>query len=198
MKDKLKIKNLKKEYKEVWNYLKSSKYYLLFTVCLFFVVAMLVFFGVQSQEVNQNVEKQLEQIIERFKGLGTFETIFLIFFNNVLASFLGIVLGIFFGIITLGFVISNAYVIGYVAEKSVDSAGLSILWSLVPHGIFELPAVFISFALGIKLGMFVFTKNPWEELRKGFNSSMKVFAYIVFPLLVVAAIIEGILIGIIS
>jgi len=39
---------------------------------------------------------------------------------------------------------------------SVGIEGYGILWRLVPHGIFELPAVFISLGLGIKLGTFIF------------------------------------------
>jgi stage II sporulation protein M len=190
--------NLKKEYKVVWDYLKNLKWYLVFTVGVFLLISVLVYFGVQSEEINDAVREQLKEILQRFQGLNTFETVVAIFFNNLVASFLGIIGGVFFGVITLGFIFTNAYVIGFVVRESVNIGGIGILWGLVPHGIFELPAVFISFALGIKLGMFVFDKDPWKELKFRFNNSMKIFIYVVVPLLVVAAIIEGILIGIVS
>ena len=57
-----------------------------------------------------------------------------------------------------------------------------------------MPAVFISLGLGLKLGMFIFSKKPGLELRKRFFESLNVFLFIVVPLLIIAAIIEGILI----
>jgi len=122
------------------------------------------------------------------------ETIFMIFTNNLFVSFLGIILGVFFGVIPVIVIVSNAYAVGFVAQKSVDVAGITVLWRLFPHGIFELPALFISLALGIKLGSFVFAVKPWKTLNDYFISSMKIFFYIILPLLVVAAIIEGALI----
>ena len=51
-----------------------------------------------------------------------------------------------FGVVSIAF---NGYVIGFILEKSVLIDGLGVLWKLVPHGIFELPAIFISFGLVI-------------------------------------------------
>jgi stage II sporulation protein M len=167
-------------------------------VVLFFVISAMVFFGIQSEEINETIKEQLKEIVEQFEGLGLFQTIFKILVNNSLVSFFGIVLGVFFGIVTLSLILTNAYVIGFVARGAVNEAGFGILWTLVPHGIFELPAVFISFALGIKLGMFFISKNSWEELKSRFNNSMKVFVLIIVPLLVFAAIIEGFLIYFLS
>lgn len=186
--------NLKKDYQESWEYLKSSWGYILFVFVLFFLISALVFSGMQSEELNEMVKEQLKKIVEKFEGKGAFETVVLIFANNVLASFLGIALGVFFGVITLMMIFSNAYVIGFVADLSVEKAGLGILWSLVPHGVFELPAIFISFGLGLKLGSFFISKNPWNELKKRNKHSMKVFILIVVPLLILAAVIEGLLI----
>jgi stage II sporulation protein M len=144
--------------------------------------------------LNESFNEQLKQLILEFEGLGSLETICKIFVNNVIASFLGIFLGVFFGIVTLSFIFVNGYLIGYVMDLSVAAAGWEVLWRLVPHGIFELPAVLLSFALGIKLGMFFLDKDPWEELKRRAKESLNVFILIVVPLLVIAAIIEGILI----
>ena len=73
--------------------------------------------------------------------------------------------------------------------------GYFSLWKILPHGIFELPSIIISFALGIKLGMFVFAKNPSKEFKKRFVLGLKTFVFVILPLLVIAAIIEGLLIG---
>ena len=157
------------------------------------ILSVLIFAGLQNQELNDFLMEYFKELVSEFEGLGIFPTALCLFFNNVFASFFGIVFGIFLAIPTLFFVVSNSYAIGFISRLSVDKVGFVSLWRLIPHGIFELPAVFISFALGLKLGTFVFARQPWKELKIRFVKSMKVFFLIVVPLLVVAAIIEGIL-----
>jgi stage II sporulation protein M len=91
-------------------------------------------------------------------------------------------------------VISNGIILGYVMKGVWIDSGISNFWRIFPHGIFELPAVFISLALGLKLGMFVFSKNPGREFLSRLKNSFIIFVVVVLPLLLVAAIIEGILI----
>ena len=197
---KLKKKSRRKQnrfvlaYKDSWSYLNESRYYFIFVVSLFFLLSLFVFLGLQNNELNKIVFEQLKEIILEFEGLNTFQTVLKIFLNNLSAAFFGIFLGLFFGIFPIMFILFNSYVVGLVARMSVDSEGILVLWQLLPHGIFELPAIFISFGLGIKLGMFVFAKNPWKELQYRFWKSFRVFLLIVLPLLFLAAIIEGILV----
>lgn len=187
-------RSLKQEYIASFNYLRDSKWYIFFVVALFLFVTVTVFSGLQSESLNSVLMDQIKEIILEFEGLNTWQTSLKIFFNNSLASFFGIVFGIFFAIPTIIFIFINGYLIGYVSSLAVDSSGLTSLFALVPHGIFELPAVFISFGLGIRLGMFFLAKDPFQELKRGIEESMRVFVLIVIPLLVIAAIIEGILI----
>jgi stage II sporulation protein M len=90
--------------------------------------------------------------------------------------------------------IVNGYLIGFVANMVVSQEGVLVLWRLLPHGIFELPAIFISIGLGIWLGMGVF--YDVKTLKHRLVSGLKVFLALILPLLVIAAIVEGILIGI--
>jgi stage II sporulation protein M len=105
---------------------------------------------------------------------------------------LGLILGIFFGIFPLLIAMFNGYVLGFVANESVKANGVLILWKLFPHGIFELPAVFISLGLGIVLASKLFKKKG--KLAKDFIEIIRIFLFVVVPLLVIAAIIEGTLI----
>jgi len=68
------------------------------------------------------------------------------------------------------------------------------MWRLVPHGIFELPAIFISLGIGLKFGTFIFQKNKSESFRRYLWNSLQLFVLIIMPLLIAAAIIEGALI----
>lgn len=182
-------------YKDSWNFLKESGNYIWFVALLFFALVIFVFLGLQSNTLNQIILEKLQEIILEFEGLNTFQAIFKIFLNNAFASLTGIILGIFLGIFPVMFILVNSYIVGFVAKMSVEKEGILTLWKLFPHGVFELPAVIISFALGIRLGMFVLAKNPGKELKERFWKSLKVFLLIVLPLLVIAAIIEGILVA---
>ena len=102
------------------------------------------------------------------------------------------------GVIPLFVTIANGYVIGVVSKMVVAGSNIVELWRLLPHGIFEIPAILISFALGMKLGTFVFAKKPGEEVINRFRLGLKVFLLIILPLLIIAAIIEGLLIGILG
>lgn len=107
---------------------------------------------------------------------------------------MGIILGGLFGVLPVLFSLYNGYILGFVGKLSVSAEGASSLLWLLPHGIFELPAVFISLGLGLKLGTFIFHKNKAEIFKEYIIKSLKVFILIVIPLLIIAGIIEGSLI----
>jgi len=180
-------------------YLGKIKKYFWFSVILFFVIGLVGFlFPIFFQE---EILKLIQDLVKQTEGLGTLELINFIIFNNMKSAFFGMIFGIFLGLVPLGIIVVNGYVLGFVANKSVMVEGISVLWRLVPHGIFELPAIFISTALGLRLGMFLFFyrgKNRGAEFKKWFWNSLKVFILIVIPLLVIAGIIEGVLIGVVG
>jgi uncharacterized membrane protein SpoIIM required for sporulation len=45
--------------------------------------------------------------------------------------------------------------------------------------------------MGIKFGTFIFQKKKMESFEKFFINSLRVFIFVVLPLLFIAAIIEG-------
>jgi len=102
----------------------------------------------------------------------------------------GFFLGIFPAIVS----IANGYVLGFVSARVVGEEGVLTLWKLFPHGVFELPAIFISLGMGIKFASFIGYKKKYEKFKEFFWNSFRVFVFVIIPLLVVAAIIEGSLI----
>ena len=122
------------------------------------------------------------------------ELIKFIFVNNIQSSFFGIIFGVFLGIFPVIGAIGNGYILGFVSLMAFEKEGIDVLLRLLPHGIFELPAVFISLGLGLKFGTFIFQKNKGELFKEYFWNSLRVFLFIVVPLLIIAAIIEGILV----
>jgi stage II sporulation protein M len=184
--------NLKKELKSTWKYIKESKNFIYAIAFIFFAGALVGFLFSQHLTFLDEI---LKNLIEKTKNLRGASLIFYIFLNNLQSAVLGLVLGIFLGIFPVWVSLSNGVVVGYVLSKVYATDGFGKFWLLLPHGIFELPAIFISLGLGIKLGFFVFSINKKKSfLERAIYSLLAIFL-IIIPLLLVAAIIEGLLIG---
>ena len=176
-------------------YIKNLKNYCLIILFLFLLISFFGFFF--PYFFKEQIIKLITELLEKTKDLGPLELISFIIANNIKSAFFGMIFGVFFGIISLGVVVINGYVLGFVIKETVSLEGFSVLFRLVPHGIFELPAVIISLALGLKLGMFLFIykgKNKSKEFLIWLKDSVRVFIFVIIPLLVIAGIIEGILI----
>src|SRR3989339_706671 len=175
--------NLKKEFNKSLNYIKESKNFIYIVIAIFFFFAFVGFFIPTPDSISEQLLKFIQELMQY------------IFLNNLQSSFFGLVLGVFFGVFPIITTIVNGYILGFVSIKVVSIEGIFVLWRLIPHGIFELPAVFISLGLGLKFGSFMFQKKKFDALKDYFINSLRVFFFIVFPLLVIAAIIEGSLIA---
>jgi stage II sporulation protein M len=134
----------------------------------------------------------MQSISDRVSSFGPLELIGYIILNNARASFLAIALGFLAGIFPVLVVITNGYLLGFVARYTVNQQGALVLWKLLPHGVFELPAVIMSAGVGIYLGMNLVSGK--KNLGKDFIDSIRFFIFIVIPLLIIAGIIEGTLI----
>lgn len=196
-----KIKNqkrkisIKTQYKTAIAYIKESKYSILF-ITMLFIASILT--GFLNADELTFIDFLLKDIIDKTIGLNTIELIFFILQNNLQTSFIGFASGIFLGISPFILTLFNGIVIGYVIEMAAETASaVEILKAFIPHGIFELPAIIISLGLGLKFGFFIFAKDKAKELKERFFNSMNVFLFVILPLLIIAAIIEGLLIYII-
>lgn len=175
---------------EGWKYLKKIKIYVWISVSLFFIAGIIGYtnilsalFPEMSRIIQEQILKSIEEIMNQTEGLGFFGLIGFIILNNIKTAFFGMVFGIFFAFVPIVTLVFNGYVLGFVAEKAINSPlnthGLLILWKLFPHGIFEIPAVLISIALGIRIGIFPFyIKNK----TKGLLSSLVSLLIFLFSL----------------
>ena len=184
------------EYKKSFSYIRESKKFIYSIILIFFIFALVGFFVPLPVEIKTQLFNYLKELLGKISGLSTFEMIKFIFLNNIQSSFFGLFLGFFFGIFSVLVSIVNGFILGFIASLTVSNGGVLSLWRIFPHGIFELPAVFISLGLGMKFGTFFFAKKPWKTFKEYFWNSIRVFLTIVLPLLIIAAIIEGVLIGV--
>jgi stage II sporulation protein M len=185
-----------RNYKKSWNYLKESRKFIFFSIVLFILFFTIAIIFPTPISLEEQIKEIINQLIDKFDGKNIIQTILMIFGNNALVSLIGLFLGIFFAFVPFILAVSNGYVVGYVCKIVVGKTNVFEMWRLIPHGIFELPAVFISLGLGIKLGTALFNrdlKNVDKEILERLKNSFRVFVFVVLPLLVVAAIIEGVL-----
>ena len=186
--------SLKKEYKKSWNYLKESKKFIWIVIGLFLTFVLIGFFIPVPEIISKQILEFIKEILGKTESMSQGQLIKFILLNNIQSSFLGMVFGVFLGIFPVISTIANGYLLGFVANFAIQENGIFSLWRILPHGIFELPAVFISFALGLRIGASIFSKKKFRKFNETFISCLKIFVLIIIPLLIIAAIIEGTLI----
>ncbi len=185
---------IKKGFFEALGYLRESKNYIWTAIGMFFASAFFVFI---FPERFVFIESIIRDIIQKTEGLEGLELTVFIFRNNFISALLALFLGVFLGVIPVFNALLNGAVLGYVVERVGSTIGFFELWRLLPHGIFELPAIFVAIGLGIKLGAFFFVKKGKrkKEFWRRLDKSLKTAVFVILPLLVVAAVIEGALIS---
>src|SRR5438105_3998189 len=137
---------IKAQIDDAFNYIVESRRYIYLSVLLF-IGSMLAGF-LFSQHLT-GLDTFLKQIVDKTKDMSGLTLILFIFYNNLSVAFTGIFLGIFAGLFPIGNSIMNGLVLGYVFAKIYGISGISEFWRIIPHGIFELPAIFISLGLGV-------------------------------------------------
>ncbi len=183
---------IRDNYISSWKFVKDSRNYILFIFLLFLIFIMIG--AVYPRIFEEQIKAYLLKLFEKVESYNFLELFLFIFKNNASSALFGMILGLIFGIFPIIAVIMNGYVLGFVAGKSVKIAGLPILLRLIPHGIFEIPAVFISLGIGLKLGLSIFTMKGRESFSGSLKNALKVFVFIILPLLLIAALIESALI----
>lgn len=89
---------------------------------------------------------------EEIGEFGGFELARFLLVNNTRAFLLSILGAVTFGLLTGWAMLSNGIIVGNVGAAVAGTAGLGyILVGLLPHGVFELPALFIAAGVGFRL-----------------------------------------------
>ncbi|HEU4340593.1 MAG TPA: stage II sporulation protein M [Candidatus Binatia bacterium] len=151
--------------------------------------------GAQILTVGSEFQESLGSFTELFARLSKPMLASAIFINNGVKTFLVIVLGILGGVLPVAFLLLNGYAIGWVLYLSIQSKGIvSSLLAVVPHGIFELPAVLLGASVGIFLGVRTMRRlfgKLETSLRGDLGRAVGVFFRLILPLLLLAAFVEA-------
>ncbi len=152
-------------------------------------------FGFMRPEVFSGLMEELEGLVTEIRGRGFFSTVIFIFFNNLKAALAAMIMGPLLGIVPVLQASLNGAIIGVVIREATAHAGLlAIILGLLPHGLFEIPAMLISWGTGIWLGLWPFKKDTLR-FRQRMRLAAGILLRIVLPLLAIAALIEGALIS---
>jgi stage II sporulation protein M len=181
--------------KYVW----SLRLYILAVFLIFAAFFAVGYLAVMtSPDVGNMVVSNFKQEVSPLKELSPVGLMMGIFANNAFKCLLVIVLGLAVGIAPLIFILANGLILGIVIGVTMKSTSLLyVLVGVVPHGVIELPMVFISAAIGLKLGAEVLK----ALLGKNVNvvdklvESLMVFLVWIFPLLFLAAFVETFVTG---
>jgi len=121
----------------------------------------------------------MESFSSRFAPLLAMPPIFImlgIFLNNAFVSLLFLVLGLAFGVLPVLFIAFNGYIVGVISHIVAQERGLLFIFlALLPHGIVELPMVFLSAGIGLRLGHQAFAAviGRDTEIKKEFKEGLR-------------------------
>jgi stage II sporulation protein M len=181
--------------------LRQIKIYLKITTS-FFLLAILsgIFITYLSSEYSRDLLDVFSQKLFLFENLKKTPLFILIFFNNAAIALLMILSGFFFALFPIFLLFSNGEILGIVLGVTYGNIGfLTLISSLLPHGIFEFPAIILSAALGLRLGvkffLFLVKKDIFLIYLK---ESLIIYVELIMPLLLLAAIIETLLFEIVK
>ena len=169
-----------------------------------FVIASVILFCVAAlagtaaviylPQVAAQLQELLQQFAQKFRGLPKLQLAVAIFFNNSLKTLLAILLGPLLGIAPVIFLVVNGAILGAVVPVAVESRGLwASVMTIVPHGIFELPAIFLGTSIGMRLGTHVWRRLAGKAettLFAEFRHGLRIYFSVILPLLLLAAAIE--------
>lgn len=191
---------LKKQHRALWQFYRETFGEALLMTAAAFLIICLLGFGVSlfNRSIPELVLNYFTQMVQDGNiitddGIIHFGALLI---NNLRAAAISVLYGFIpFIYLTALAVGMNALIIGVLAAYYVNSgASLLIFFAgILPHGVFELPALLIAFALGLLL-----CRRTTQYVRKNTKGMMKPllcniarsFVMHVLPLLVMAAVAE--------
>ena len=144
---------------------------------------------------SRYLDQNIEGFVKLFRALPKLELAGAIFLNNTIKALLVMVGGIALGILPVIFIFANGAAVGFVLYGSIGSRGLlTALLAILPHGIFELPAILLATSMGLLLGRSSIKKlfgGGETAIANELALALKFFGRIVVPLLFIAALVEA-------
>jgi stage II sporulation protein M len=170
-----------------WRYLRRMGPYLLVSTGLFLSLAVI---GMAVGSENAGQRAPIATVVPGYYAdLGTLE----LFVHNGLVSLQSIASVLLFGLPAVFIIMFNGFVFGAAIVAGANEIGL--LWAivlLIPHGIFELPAIWLSAAVAFRVFHELWAVASGEGSSGGLLILDTVTSVaLVYTLLAIAAVVEA-------
>ena len=169
-------------YWQIWRDLHEVRWYI-FTAIVIFVSGIILAISVPS--LGQKVIADIWEHLKTFKNKNVLELFIAIFLINASSALFAILFSFFFG-----FVPALAAAFNGIAMGAVLNLNPLNFFKLLPHGIFELPAIFIAWGLGLWCAVAFFPWPSLELITFRIKRSLNIYFSVIVPLLIIAAIVE--------
>ncbi|MGH7796747.1 MAG: stage II sporulation protein M [Candidatus Binatia bacterium] len=147
--------------------------------------------------IADHFQDMLANFVRMFAGMPPLRLAGAIFLNNAFKTLCAIVLGLFIGIVPVIFLLANGVALGVAMSISTQARGLwPSLLAILPHGILELPAVFLGTSIGLLIGRQAAQRlagRAETPIGAEVLQGIKYFCTVIVPLLLVAAFVEAFL-----
>jgi stage II sporulation protein M len=148
--------------------------------------------------IRQQLGEVFQVVVGNYRGLAGGMLFFNILVQNVMATIFVVISGTIVGIIPIFAISSNGFGLGVMYRQASEVSGYSkAALTVLPYGVFEIPALLIAASYGLWLGVMVVRRMRGKEsalLRVHIEHAFRRYFAVVFPLLIVAAAIETALI----
>ena len=128
-----------------------------------------------------------------YDNMSMFEMMRSLFINNSKVAGMVVLFGVTI-VVPLFILVANGVLIGAAIERASESVSWwDIVYNIAPHGIFEIPAMILAFAVGYRIAKAWFKKNRLHNIWGRFKDAVIVYVCVIIPLLFIASMIEGVL-----
>jgi uncharacterized membrane protein SpoIIM required for sporulation len=174
--------HLKAHYWKIWQDLKETRKFIFAVIALFLLGNVLAWLNPQ---LSENIVAMFIEYFKTFQDKTLPQLTLAIFLNNATVALFAIVFGLFFGLLPVLAAVVNGVAVGAVLAMSPIN-----LFKLLPHAIFELPAIFIAWGLGLWCAGWLVHAPRWKTAKARMKRSLNIYASLLLPMLVVAAVLE--------
>ena len=175
-------------FKDSFTTLREARYCIL-SVALIYLGA--IFIGWLYSESFPFLENQVKELTKGFFDKTAFVFIVKVFFRNLMASYTVACIISLWGIVPLLAAAANGLLLGWIISFAAQATFSKLAILLIPHGVFEWPAMFIAWGIGLWKGLGFRFHSSELSFGERFKKVNVVYFTTVLPLLIVAAIIEG-------
>lgn len=179
---------LNRQYAAAWSTLYRARYCILIVLIVYAGSCVGGWFFADALGFFQ---KAAGSLADKFEGKDGVDFVFSLFLHNLVATYVTMCLVTLWGLFPMVNTMANGLILGWIVKTATGPSLYDAAAMLVPHGIFEWPAMMVAWGVGLWRGAgYRFGTLPGTYFQR-WKRSNQLFFLVVLPLLLAAAIVEG-------